>query len=90
MVTLREARSQEKEAIAKYKANPTPENEQAMLEAKYIVALVIGVYLFSALLPSAISALNDANQTGWTTTQIAIYSVIGIVILAVVIIKITE
>lgn len=90
MVSLREARAQEKASVAKYKANPTPENEEAMLEAKYIVGLVIGVYLFSALLPSAISALNEANQTGWTATQIAIYSVIAIVILAVIIIKLTE
>ena len=61
-----------------------------MLEAKYIITLVIGIYLFSALLPSAITSLNGANTTGWTATQIAIYAVIGIVILAVVIIKITE
>jgi hypothetical protein len=61
-----------------------------MLEAKYIITLVIGIYLFSALLPSAIISLNAANTTGWTATQVAIYAVIGIVILAVVIIKITE
>jgi hypothetical protein len=90
MVTKREAQKNLKDAEAAYKANPTPENEQAMLEAKYIVGLVIGIYLFSALLPSAITALNGANTTSWTATQIAIYSVIGIVVLAVVIIKITE
>ena len=61
-----------------------------MLEAKYIITLVIGIYLFSALLPSAITSLNAANTTGWTSTQVAIYAVIGIVILAIVIIKITE
>ena len=61
-----------------------------MLEAKYIITLVIGIYLFSALLPSAITSLNAANTTGWTATQVAIYAVIGVVILAAVIIKITE
>lgn len=61
-----------------------------MLEAKYIITLVIGIYLFSALLPSAITALNGANTTGWTSVQTAIYAVIGVVVLAVVIIKITE
>lgn len=90
MISRREARKNLKDAKATYKANPTPENEQAMLEAKYIITLVIGIYLFSALLPSAITALNGANTTGWTPTQMAIYAVIGVVVLAVVIIKITE
>jgi len=61
-----------------------------MLEAKYIITMVIGVYLFSALLPSAITSLNAANTTGWTTTQLAIYAVVGVVILTAVIIKIAE
>ena len=90
MISRREAQKNLEGATAVYKANRTPENEQAMLEAKYIITLVIGIYLFSALLPSAISALNSANTTGWTATQIAIYAVIGVVVLAVVIIKITE
>jgi len=90
MISPREAQKNLEVATAVYKANRTPENEQAMLEAKYIITLVIGIYLFSALLPSAISALNSANTTGWTATQIAIYAVIGVVVLAVVIIKITE
>ena len=90
MVSLREAQKAYKKAKATFKQNPTPENEQAMLEAKYIVGLVVGIFLFSALLPSAITALNDANTTGWTSTQIAIYSVIAVVVLAAIIIKITE
>jgi len=61
-----------------------------MLEAKYIITLVIGIYLFSALLPAAITSLNAANTTGWTSTQVAIYAVVGIVILTVVIVKISE
>lgn len=73
-----------------YKENPSPENEQAMIDARAIVVLVIGVYLASALLPSAINALNDANTSGWTGTQIAIWSVVSVVILAVVIMKIAE
>lgn len=73
-----------------YADNPTPENEKAMMDARAIVVLVIGVYLASALLPSAISALNDANTSGWTSTQTAIWAVVSIVILAVVIMKIAE
>lgn len=60
------------------------------MEAKWIVTLVIGIYLLATLLPSAIASLNEANTTGWTSSQIAIWSVVSIVILAVVIIKITE
>lgn len=78
------------EAERAYAENPTPENEKAMMDARAIVVLVIGVYLASALLPSAISALNDANVSGWTATQTAIWGVVSVVILAVVIMKIAE
>ena len=90
MISKRQALQNLKSAEDAYKENPTIENEQALLEAKYIVGLVIGIYLFSALLPSAISALNEANTSGWTATQVAIYGVISIVILAVIIMKISE
>lgn len=70
--------------------SPSSENEQAVMDARNIVWIVIGVYLIASLLPSAISQLNAANTSGWTATQIAIWSVISIIIIAVVIIKITE
>lgn len=89
-ITYREAKKNLQKAEQDYKNNPTVETEEALLEAKYIVGLVIGIYLFSALLPSAISALNEANTSGWTATQVAIYGVISIVILAVIIMKISE
>lgn len=73
-----------------FKENPTLENEKAMMDARAIVVLVIGVYLASALLPSAITALNEANTTGWTGTQAAIWGVVSVIILAVVIMKIAE
>lgn len=65
-------------------------NDYAMLEARAIVILIIAIYLLAALIPEAISALNNASTVGWTTTQIAIWSVLSIVILATIIIKITE
>jgi len=65
-------------------------NDYAMLEARSIVILIIAIYLLAALIPAAISALNNASTVGWTTTQIAIWSVLSIVILASIIIKITE
>ena len=60
------------------------------MEAKWVVGLIIFIYLIAALLPAAISSLNTANTTGWTTTQIAIYGVLSIIILATVIIKVSE
>ena len=65
-------------------------NDYAMLEPKYLIFLIIGIYMLAALLPSAISTLNAANTTGWTTTQVAIYGVFSVIILAVVIAKLAE
>lgn len=65
-------------------------NDDAMLEPRYMIFLVIGIYMLAALLPSAITTLNAANTTGWTTTQIAIYGVFSVIILAVVIAKVSE
>lgn len=64
--------------------------EHAAVEARYVVGLVIGIYLLAALIPSAISALNDTNTSGWTSTQLAIWGVLSIIILAVIIMKISE
>lgn len=66
------------------------DNEGAMLEPRYLIFLVIGIYLIAALLPAAISTLNTTNTTGWTDTQIAIYGVFSVIILAVVITKVSE
>lgn len=97
MVSMRErlaefkrAKQESAKATEAFKQNPTPENEVAMLEARSIVVLIIAIYLLAALIPSAISALNNASTTGWTSTQIAIWSVVSIVILAVIIMKISE
>jgi len=86
----KEAKLASKEATKTFKDNPTPENEVAILEARSIVVLIIAIYLLSALIPAAISSLNDANTTSWTTTQVAIWGVISIVILATIIMKISE
>jgi len=64
--------------------------EHAAVEAKYVVGLVIGVYLLAALIPSAISAINGTNTSGWTASQLAIWGVLSIIILAVIIMKIAE
>lgn len=60
------------------------------ITAKEVIIMVIAIYILAALLPSAISSLNQANQTGWTSTQIALYGVISIVIIAIIIYKFAE
>lgn len=60
------------------------------MDSKWVVGLIIFIYLLASLLPTAISSLNSANTSGWEPTQIAIWSVISIVILATIIIKVSE
>jgi hypothetical protein len=65
-------------------------NDGGMLSTGAIISLVIGLVVLAALLPTAITSLNGANTTGWTTTQTAIWAVLGIIVLAVVVMKISE
>ena len=44
-----------------------------------IVGICLGLYIFSAVIPGAISAINDANTTGWNATQLTLWSVVGII-----------
>lgn len=66
------------------------ENEGGMMSTEAIIGLVIGIVVLAALLPTAIGALNNANTTGWSTTQVAIWGILGLIVLAVVIMKVTS
>jgi hypothetical protein len=66
------------------------ENEGGMMSTEAIIGLVIGIVVLAALLPTAIAAINNANQTGWSATQTAIWGILGLIILAVVIMKVTQ
>lgn len=65
-------------------------NDGGMMSTSAIISLVIGVVILAALLPTAITAINGANTTGWDDTQTAIWAILGIIILAVVVMKISE
>lgn len=65
-------------------------NDGGMMSTGAIIGLVIGVVILAALLPTAITAINDANTTGWNATQLAIWGILGLIILAVVVMKISE
>lgn len=68
----------------------TFKNDGGMLDTKAIIGLVIGIVILAALLPTAISSLNGANLTGWDATQTAIWGIMGLIILAVVVMKVAE
>lgn len=65
-------------------------HEDGMMSTGAIIGLVISVVILAALLPTAMSAINDANTTGWDASQTAIWGILGLIILAVVVMKISE
>lgn len=65
-------------------------NDGGMMSTGAIISLVIGVIIMAALLPTAISSINDANTSGWEPTQTAIWGILGLIILAVIVMKVTE
>jgi phosphohistidine swiveling domain-containing protein len=65
-------------------------HEDGMMSTGAIIGLVIGIVILAALMPTAISSINDANTTGWDASQAAIWSILGLIILAVVVMKISE
>ena len=56
--------------------------ESGTVTPAMIVGLIIAIYLLATLLPGSVSALNNANQSGWTPTQTTLYAVLAIVVIA--------
>lgn len=50
-----------------------------------VVGIFLTVVLAAALIPSALTTFNAANTTGWSTEQIALWGVIGVIIIVAVI-----
>jgi len=90
MSCLAELRKEYREAKIRYENNPTPENEKAMMGVKETIGLVIGVLVIAYVLPSALQALAGANTTGLPASEVALFGVIGLVIIAIVIMKVAE
>lgn len=65
-------------------------HEDGMMSTGAIIGLVIGIVVLAALLPTAIASINDANTTGWNDSQTAIWGILGLIVLAVVVMKISE
>jgi len=54
-----------------------------------IISLVIAGILIGYVFPIGLSAYHDANTTGWTAQETAIWDVLGIFLILVVLIAIT-
>jgi hypothetical protein len=65
-------------------------NDGALMSTGAIISLVIGVVIMAALLPTAMTSINGANTSGWDATQISIWGILGLIILATVVMKVTE
>jgi hypothetical protein len=50
-----------------------------------VVGLFLTVVLAAALIPSALTTFNAANTSGWSAEQIALWGVIGVIIIVAVI-----
>ena len=90
LADYKEAKKNYREAKSRYENNPTMDNAAAMLTAKEAIVLLIAVFVIAALLGGAITSLNETNTSGWTTAQIALFGVVGVIIIAVIIMKISE
>ena len=71
-------------ALAEKMVNP-PMNEDAEINIKTFVMLGFGALIVSAFIPMGIDALGAADTSNFTTTELALYSIIGVAILIAVV-----
>ena len=71
-------------AMAEKMVNPSM-NEHGNIDIRTFVMLGFGALIVSAFIPMGLEALNAADTTNFTTTELALYSVIGVAILIAVV-----
>ena len=71
-------------AMAEKMVNPSM-NEDGAIDIKTFVMLGFGALIVSAFIPMGLEALNAANTENFTTTELALYGVIGVAILIAVV-----
>jgi len=71
-------------AMAEKMVNPSM-NDDANVDIKTFVMLGFGALIVSAFIPMGLEALNAADTSNFTTTELALYSVIGVAILIAVV-----
>ncbi len=60
-------------------------NESGGIDIKNFVMLGFGAVIVGAFVPMGINALGGADTTNFTTTELALYSIIGVAILIAVV-----
>ncbi len=60
-------------------------NEDGNINIQSIIMLGVAAIIIAAFIPTALDALAGADTTDWATTDVAIYGIIGTVILIVII-----
>jgi hypothetical protein len=55
-----------------------------------IIGIAVGGFMLAATLPGTLDAINAANTTGWTAMQVAIYPLVGLIILFAAILSILK
>jgi hypothetical protein len=60
-------------------------NEHGSMDVRAIVLIGVSAFITAAFLPPALTALATANTTGMGPTELAVYGIIGTIILIVVI-----
>ena len=71
-------------AMAEKMTNPSM-NEDGAIDIRTFVMLGFGALIVSAFIPMGLEALNAVDTTNFTTTEVALYSVIGVAILIAVV-----
>lgn len=51
-----------------------------------IVGIFLTIIMAAALVPSALTSFNAANTTGWSAEQLALWGVIGILVIVAIIV----
>jgi hypothetical protein len=66
------------------------ESDVAEFSSEAIIALAITVFIIAILVPIALNQLNNANTSGLSTEQLALYGLIGTVALLAIVIGIIK
>jgi len=60
-------------------------NEEGSIDIKNFVMLGFGAVIVGAFVPMGLNALGGADTTNFTSTELALYSIIGVAILIAVV-----
>lgn len=71
-------------ALADRMVNPRM-NEDAEINIKTFIMLGFGALIVAAFIPMGLEGLNAADTSNFTTTELALYSMIGVAILIAVV-----